>query len=83
MRCWSSASSAVYEWEECTAASRLLGIAAALGDIGAQKGLGIVLDFLRHGVVGLAAEFGDGMRRAGVGSGAMAAMSAAPEIEAG
>ena len=43
-------------------------VASALGDYGAHQGCGVVLHFLFHDVVHLAAE-DDGMRGAGVGSG--------------
>ncbi len=43
-------------------------VAIAPADIGAQEGFGVVLDLLRHGVVGLA-ELEDHVGRAGVGAG--------------
>ncbi len=46
-----------------------LDVAAALGDHRAHEGGGIVLDFFRHDLVGLAAAERDRMRRAGVGAG--------------
>ena len=46
-----------------------VGIAVAPRDVGAQKGLGVVLDLLAHGGVGLGAEFNHRMRRSGIGAG--------------
>ena len=43
-------------------------VAIALGDVGTKKGLGVVLDLLGHGFVGLA-ELEDHVGRTGVGAG--------------
>ena len=53
-----------------------LGVAVALGDVGAQKGLGVVLDLLVHGGVGLAAELQHRWAAPALVPGAMAATSA-------
>ena len=46
---------------------RGIDVAIALGDVGAEEGLGVVLDLLGHGFVGLA-EFEDDVGGAGIGS---------------